>query len=140
MVTEGILPQSPETGTHTRARLGLITNPIKCRMLVQTDSNFSLVFTAGALSHIQNEHHYTSDGPHTAAASMNGTCDVECDSVYKKDLLTAYKAGLVSVKQLAGASRRTAPRPLLALDMQPSAQRGPMQSHMLPCSLGITML
>jgi beta-glucosidase len=62
--------------------------------------------TTGALSNIQKTHHYTSDGPHTAAASMNGTCDVECDSVYSKDLLNANKAGLVSDKQLADASRR----------------------------------
>jgi hypothetical protein len=37
---------------------------------------------------------------------MNGTCDVECDSVYSKDLLNAHTAGLVSNTQLADASRR----------------------------------
>ena len=60
----------------------------------------------GALSHIKDQHHYTSDGPHTAAASMNGTCDVECDKVYSGNLLKAYTAGLVSKTQLADAARR----------------------------------
>ena len=37
---------------------------------------------------------------------MNGTCDVECDSVYSKSLLAASTAGLVSTTQLAAAARR----------------------------------
>jgi beta-glucosidase-like glycosyl hydrolase len=37
----------------------------------------------GALGNIQSRHKYTTDGPSTAAAAMNGTCDVECDSVYR---------------------------------------------------------
>lgn len=37
---------------------------------------------------------------------MNGTCDVECDSVYSKNLLNAHTAGLVSIVQLADSSRR----------------------------------
>ena len=37
---------------------------------------------------------------------MNGTCDVECDSVYSSELLNAFQAGLVSVTQLAAAARR----------------------------------
>ena len=49
----------------------------------------------GALSHIQDQH-----------KSMNGTCDVECDSVYSKSLLAASTAGLVSTTQLAAAARR----------------------------------
>ena len=60
----------------------------------------------GALSNIQSRHHYTSSGVATAAAAMNGTVDVECDSVYGKNLLQAYTQGLVSKSQLAASARR----------------------------------
>ena len=46
------------------------------------------------------------DKLHAAAASMNGTCDVECDSIYSGSLLAAHTAGLVSQAQLAAAARR----------------------------------
>eukprot|EP01046_Picozoa_sp_COSAG06_P026936 COSAG06_NODE_2348_length_7031_cov_4.658973_3_plen_394_part_00 len=60
----------------------------------------------GALSHILDQHKYVKDKLHAAAASMNGTCDVECDSVYSGSLLTAHTAGLVTQTQLAAAARR----------------------------------
>ena len=60
----------------------------------------------GALSNIEKDFHYTSDGPHTAAAAMVGTCDVECDGVYGAHLSDAYTQGLVNVTQLAAAARR----------------------------------
>lgn len=37
------------------------------------------------------------DGPSTAAAGMLGTCDVECDSVYKNNLQAAVDKGLVRI-------------------------------------------
>ena len=60
----------------------------------------------GALSHIQDTHHYAADKVHAAAAAMNGTCDVECDGVYSSSLLPAFAAGIVSKEQLANAARR----------------------------------
>jgi len=60
----------------------------------------------GAIKNIWSQHHYTSDGPSTAAAGMNGTCDVECDSIYSQYLDQAYKSGLVSLEQLSAATRR----------------------------------
>ena len=60
----------------------------------------------GALSNIMKTHHYAHDEIHAAAASMNGTCDVECDSVYSGALQKAHDAGLVTRAQLADAATR----------------------------------
>ena len=60
----------------------------------------------GALSHILDQHHYAKDGVHAAAASMNGTCDVECGGIYGGNLQKAADAGLVSAAQLKAAARR----------------------------------
>eukprot|EP01043_Picozoa_sp_COSAG02_P028758 COSAG02_NODE_1759_length_11042_cov_3.648725_6_plen_267_part_00 len=82
------------------------TGSKQCLLLTVHFVLFYCSLYSGALSHIRDQHHYTSDGPHTAAASMNGTCDIECDSVYSKELLNAHTSGLVSDTQLADATRR----------------------------------
>ena len=87
------------TLTHAVDKYQLLTMHASLTLLVRCNCS-------GALSNIQSQHRYTSDGLHTAAASMNGTCDVECDGVYQANLLNAHTAGLVSDKQLADASRR----------------------------------
>lgn len=60
----------------------------------------------GALSHIYDQHHYATDRVHAAAAAMNGTCDVECDSIYAGYLLRAAQSGLLLPGQLSSAVRR----------------------------------
>eukprot|EP00039_Didymoeca_costata_P015425 m.262431 g.262431 ORF g.262431 m.262431 type:complete len:869 (+) comp16222_c1_seq24:245-2851(+) len=60
----------------------------------------------GALSNINSHFHYTKDGPHTAAAAMEGTCDVECDSVYSKYLPNALSDGILDPAYVLNASYR----------------------------------
>lgn len=60
----------------------------------------------GALSNMQTNFHYTHSGAATAAAAMNGTCDVECDSVYGKSLQDAVTNNMLQPGQLTGAARR----------------------------------
>jgi len=60
----------------------------------------------GALSNIATQHHYAADKLHAAAASMVGTVDVECDSVYSSSLQAAYDGGLVALAQLRAAATR----------------------------------
>lgn len=70
------------------------------------DDALGIWYSCGALSNIETHFHYTKDGPHTAAAAMAGTCDVECDSVYASSLATALQDGLVNESTVQQAAWR----------------------------------
>lgn len=60
----------------------------------------------GALTNIQARFHYSKDGPGTAAAAMRGTCDVECDTVYKNCLAEALASGDLDLQLVRDSVRR----------------------------------
>jgi beta-glucosidase-like glycosyl hydrolase len=60
----------------------------------------------GALTNIQTRFHYSKDGPGTAAAAMRGTCDVECDTVYKNYLAKALASGDLDLQHVRESVRR----------------------------------
>lgn len=65
-----------------------------------------LLFPGGALTNIEKSFHYTHDGPSTAAAAMRGTCDVECDTVYKNYLAQALSTGAIDLLHVRDSARR----------------------------------
>jgi beta-D-xylosidase 4 len=60
----------------------------------------------GALMNIQTRFSYSKDGPGTAAAAMRGTCDVECDTVYKNYLAEALANGDLDLQHVRDSVRR----------------------------------
>lgn len=66
-----------------------------------------VVSDCSALTNIHRDHHYTKDGPESAAVALKAGCDLSCDQVYYEDLAEALERGLVTEADIDRALERT---------------------------------